>query len=138
MSAEASAGEPPVILREVMVMPASIYAPHWHSSPPPTVKTPILPTTGVGWWALILLLVTGLFPFYWSAADSLVTDESALGALLLTLLALTLVATSFGLGYLAIARRHDWSFVLITIYAVVGIEVLFGTLIGLALAYGSG
>ena len=33
--------------------------------------------------------------------------------------ALTLVVTSFGLGYLAIARRHDWSFVLTTIFAVV-------------------
>ena len=119
-------------------MPAAIYSPHWHSSPPPTVKTPILPTTGVGWWALVLLLFTGLFPFYWSTADGLVTDESVLGALLLPLLALALVVTSFGLGYLAIARRHDWSFVLTAIYAVVGIEVLFGALIGLALFFGSG
>ena len=52
-------------------MPAAIYSPHWHSSPPPTVKTPILPTTRVGWWALVLLLVTGLFPFYWSTVDGL-------------------------------------------------------------------
>jgi hypothetical protein len=121
-----------------MVMPAAIYAPHWHSSPPPSVKTPILPTTRVGWWALVLLVITGLFPFYWSALDGLVTDGSILGEFLLPLIALTLVVTSFGLGYLAIARRHDWSFVLTTIFAVVAIEVLFGVLIGLALSFGGG
>ncbi len=119
-------------------MPAAIYAPHWHSSPPPSVKTPILPTTRVGWWALVLLVITGLFPFYWSALDGLVTDGSILGEFLLPLIALTLVVTSFGLGYLAIARRHDWSFVLTTIFAVVVIEVLFGVLIGLALSFGGG
>lgn len=117
-------------------MPAAIYSPHWHSSPSPTVKSPILPTTRVGWWALVLLLITGLFPFYWSAVDSFVTADSLVGDVLLPLSALTLVALSFGLGYLAIARRHDWSFVLTTVFAVVAIEVIFGALIGLTLMLG--
>ena len=117
-------------------MPAAIYAPHWHSSPPPTVKTPILPTTGVGWWSLILLLITGFFPFYWSALDSLVTDESVLGRFLLPLIVLTLLVMSFGLGYVAIARRHDWSFVLTTIFAVVAVEVMFGLIIAATLLVG--
>ena len=117
-------------------MPAAIYAPHWHSSPPPKVKTPILPATRVGWWALVLLLLTGLFPFYWSAVDGLVTDGSILGDLLRPLIALALVAAAFGLGSRAIVHDHDWSFALTTIFAVVAVEVLFGVLIGFALFLG--
>ncbi|MCZ3387828.1 MAG: hypothetical protein LH645_01620 [Actinomycetia bacterium] len=113
-------------------MPTPIYAPHWHSSPPPTLKTPILPQTRVGWWGLVLLGFTGLFPFYWSSVEGIVTDASVLGAFLLPLLALVLIVTSFGLGYRAIAHDHDWSFVLTTIFVVVAVEVMFGLIIGLA------
>jgi hypothetical protein len=119
-----------------MIMPAAIYAPHWHSSPPPTVKTPILPTTRVGWWALLLLLATGLFPFYWATLDDVLTSWSFGGEFLLPVLASALAIAAFGLGYLAIVRRHDWSFVLTTIFVVVGVEVVFGLIIGVTLVIG--
>lgn len=117
-------------------MPAAIYAPHWHSSPPHNVKTPILPQTGVGWWSLLLLLATGLFPFYWATLDGVLTSTSFGGEFLLPVLASAVAITAFGLGYLAIIRRHDWSFVLTTIFAVVAVEVMFGLIIGLTLVIG--
>jgi hypothetical protein len=137
MNVEASAGECPALPREVMVMPAAIYAPHWHSSPPPSVKTPILPQTRVGWWALLLLLATGPFPFYWATLDSALTGWSLGGEFLLPVLASALAIAAFGLGYVAIVRRRDWSFILTTIFAVVAVEVVFGLIIWLTLSIGA-
>ncbi|MGE5291398.1 MAG: hypothetical protein ACM3ML_30195 [Micromonosporaceae bacterium] len=84
------------------------------SSPQPTglaaaSRMYFLPHSRVGWWALALLVIAGLFPLYWNFLADTLPDVA------LVVLAFVAALTPLVLAYVAILRRKDRSVLLIVI-----------------------
>jgi hypothetical protein len=81
----------------------------------------------VGWWALGLLLLAGLYPLYWNLLMDTVPDVGVV------VLAAVLALAPLVLARAAIFRRNDRSVLLIVLAAATLLMVLFGAMFAIAL-----
>lgn len=90
-------------------------------------RTSFLPRSRVGWWALGLLLLAGLYPLYWNLLMDTVPDVGVV------VLAAVLALAPLVLARAAIFRRNDRSVLLIVLAAATLLMVLFGAMFAIAL-----
>ena len=89
-----------------------------------------LPRHRIGWWAVALLTVTGLYPLYFGALENLIDSDLALFTV-----AFIVVVGSVGIGSVALFVTRDRSILLSLVYAAAVFLVLVGLMFGLALLF---
>lgn len=92
----------------------------------------VLPRSGLGWWALGLLLVAAAFPVYWGPLEDALPHD--ISFVLIPLYGLA----ALGLAGAAIFRRNDRSVLLTVLAGLTLLLAMMGVLVGIGFALGEG